>query len=139
MTPKENILTAEEIKDTSLIQRASLCNFMRCLGYHPVHDIRGLKNFESDYLSNKSRQTISFQNAVRLHNTEYLDWHGKQFNPPFDFSPYQIKRALAARIVVVVNLQKNRKTGIIKPSSQIVKFVEPAYYKMFINSKTFPF
>jgi hypothetical protein len=139
MTDKQNYLDPSEIKDTYLLQVTSLKNFLYQLGYEPVYYVNGIVCFESDLPINKGRSTISFATAVRLHNGYYLDNHGKTFKQPFNFNPYMLKRALAARIVVMVNLQKNRKTGIIKPSSQIVKFVEPAYYKMFINSKTFPF
>lgn len=138
-TGEYNILTPDEIKDSNKLQTVSLTNFMLCLGYEPVYYVNGILCFESDCLTNVGRSTISFHNAVKLHNTDYLDWHGKQFKEPFNFDAYKIKRALAARIVQVVNLQKNRKTGIIKPTSHIVKFVDEVYYKMWITSKQFPF
>jgi hypothetical protein len=143
MTDTDKILTAEEIKDTTILQMVSLKNFFSELGYEPLYFVKGIVCFESDCPTNKGRSTISFSNAVNIYNGRYLDWHGvggnKTFKPPFDFDPYRLKRAIAARIVEVVNIQKNKKTGMIKPTSQIVKFVDPVFYKMWIGSKKFPF
>lgn len=139
MTDTDKMLTPEEIKDTKALQLASLRNFMFALNYKPVYGTSGLMYFESDCRTNKGRSTVSIVTAVNLHNGTYTDWHGKKFKEPFDFDAYKLKRALASRIVQVVNLQKNKKTGIIKPTSHIVKFMEYSYYNMWINSKVFPF
>lgn len=139
MTDTDKMLTPEEIKDTTQLQLTSLINFMTELKYEPLYFVKGLICFESDCLSNKARAIISLQTAIDLHNGVYLDWHGGRFKDPFNFDVYKLQRAIAARIVQVVNLQKNKKTSIIKPTSHIVKFVEQSYYKMWINSKYFPF
>ena len=139
MTDTDKMLTPDELKDSTLLQMTSLRNFMAELKYEPLYFVKGIICFESDCPSNKARSTISFSNAVALHNGAYRECHGKHFNEPFNFDAYKLKRALASRIVQIVNLQKNKKTGIIKPTSHIVKFVESSYYKMWINSKYFPF
>lgn len=130
MTATENILLPEEIIDTKYLQITSLRNFMGQLGYEPVYSVTGLTYFESDDRSNKARATISFSTAVKLHNGQWLDWGGKDFKEPFNFGVYKFKRAKAARIVEVVNLQKSRKTGFIKPTSNLVTFVDKAYEYM---------
>lgn len=139
MTDQNNILTPDEIKDTKQLQFTSLRNFMLCLDYEPVYSPTGLMYFESETRGNKARSTVSIVTAINLHNGIYLDWHGNQFKEPFNFDVYKIKRAIASRIIQVVNLQKNKKTGVIKPTSHIVKFVDKQYYETFINSKHFPF
>ena len=143
MTDPKNILTPEEIKDSTILQMTSLVNFMAELKYEPLYFVKGIVCFESDCPTNKARSTISFSNAIRLHNGDYLDCHSiggnKSFKPPFDFDAYRLKRAIAARLVEVVNLQKNKKTGMIKPSSHIIHFVDPIFCKMWIDSKRFPF
>lgn len=130
MTATENILLPEEIIDTKYLQLTSLRNFMSELCYEPVYSVTGITYFESDAFCNKARATISFSTAVKLHNGYYLDWGGKDFKEPFNFGVYKFKRAKAARIVEVVNLQKSRKNGIIKPTSNLVNFVDPAYEYM---------
>lgn len=130
MTATENILLPEEIIDTKYLQLTSLRNFMSELSYEPVYSVTGITCFESDSPCNKARATISFSTSVKLHNGYYLDWHGKDFKEPFIFGVYKFKRAVAARIVEVVNLQKSRKTGFTKPTSNLVNFVDPAYEYM---------
>lgn len=130
MIATENILLPEEIIDTKYLQLTSLRNFMGQLGYEPVYSVTGITCFESDEFCNKGRTTISFSNAVKLHNGYWLDWSGKDFKEPFSFGVYKFKRAKAARIVEVVNLQKSRKTGFTKPTSNLVSFVDKAYEYM---------
>lgn len=130
MTATENILLPEEIIDTKYLQLTSLRNFMGQLGYEPVYSVTGITCFESDSPCNKARATISFSTSVKLHNGQWLDWNGRDFKEPFSFGVYKFKRAKAARIVQVVNLQKSRKTGFIKPTSNLVNFVDPTYEYM---------
>lgn len=136
MTAQENMLTPEEIKNTEKIQLKSLVGFMAGLGYEYKRDwpCRSPAYFYSYEYSNKARQRISFQTSCKLHNGYYLEWHGKKFDPPFDFDPYSIKKALAAKIVVQCHLQQNKKTGFIRASSQLVQFVEPVY-ESFLHQK----
>lgn len=140
MTDTDKMLTAEEIKDTTKLQFISLENFMGGLGYYYQPSLIGASHFRSYERQNKTRATVSFQTACKLHNNLYQDWHGGNFfKSPFNFSPYSIKKARAGKIVNICNLQLNKKTGFIKVSSNLVSFTEPVYYQMFISSKYFPF
>jgi len=140
MTDPKNMLTAEEIKNTTLLQLHSLVGYMQALGYHLVVNATGNSWFSSDDYSNKARKNISFSTAVDIYNGKYNDNHGNlRTDYPFDFNSYRLKKAEAARIVNFCNLQMNKKTGYIKATSNLVSFTKPEYYETFINSKHFPF
>jgi len=140
---EDKMLLPEEIVDTKELQLHSLKAFMSALNYEwAVVSVFFDKAcyFESFTRSNKARQTISFNTAVQLYNNHYYDNHDfTKPRAPFDFDAYSWKKAQAAKIVKGVNLQLNKKTGFIKASSNIVNFVNPIYYQMFITSKYFPF
>lgn len=130
MTATENILLPEEIIDTYKLQLKSLTEFMRGLGYTYEGRLFGSPHFVSYDYENKARKSISVHTACLLHNGAYTDWHGKDFKAPFDFSHYKIRKAKAAKIVNIVNIQLNKKTGHIRTTSNLVNFVDPAYEYM---------
>lgn len=130
MTATENILLPEEIIDTYKLQFKSLTEFMQGLGYRYEGRVFGSPHFVSDDYENKARKSISVRTATLLHNGAYTDSHGRGFDYPFDFSHYKIRKAKAAKIVHIVNIQLNKKTGHIRTTSNLVSFVDKAYEYM---------
>ena len=130
MTATENILLPEEIIDTYKLQFKSLTEFMRALNYEYEGRLFGSPHFVSDDYENKARKSISVRTATLLHNGAYTDSHGRGFDYPFDFSHYKIRKAKAAKIVHIVNIQLNKKTGHIRTTSNLVNFIDPAYEYM---------
>lgn len=130
MTVTENILLPEEIIDTYKLQFKSLSEFMQGLGYKYEGRLFGSPHFVSDDYENKARKSVSVRTATLLHNGAYSDSHGRGFDYPFDFSHYKIRKAKAAKIVHIVNIQLNKKTGHIRTTSNLVNFVDPAYEYM---------
>lgn len=130
MTATENILLPEEIIDTYKLQFKSLSEFMQGLGYTYEGRLFGSPHFVSDDYENKARKSVSVRTATLLHNGAYSDSHGRGFDYPFDFSHYKIRKAKAAKIVHIVNIQLNKKTGHIRTTSNLVNFVDPAYEYM---------
>lgn len=141
MTDPKNILTPDEIKDTTELQLHSLMGYMQALGYHMADTVTGNNWFTSFHYSNKARTNIAFSTAVDIYNNKYADNHGNKNVSvhPFDFNQYRLHKAQAAKIVNFCNLQMSKKTGFIKTTSNIVKFTKPEYYQMWISSKHFPF
>ena len=116
----------EEMIETTNIQLKSLIAFAEGLGYY-FHKTTS-KYFSSDDYDNKRRSIISFQTMSKLHNNVFQDWHGgDRFKYPFNFSTYKIRKARAAKIVNIVNLQVSKKTKYIRASSNIVSFVHQEY------------
>lgn len=130
MTATENILLPEEIIDTYKLQFKSLTEFMRGLNYEYEGRLFGSPHFVSYDYENKARKSISVRTATLLHNGVYSDSHGRGFDYPFDFSHYKIRKAKASKIVNIVNIQLNKKTGHIRTTSNLVNFVDPAYEYM---------
>lgn len=130
MTATENILLPEEIIDTYNLQFKSLSEFMKSLGYSYEGRLFGSTHFVSYDYDNKARKSISVRTATLLHNGAYTDSHGRGFNYPFDFSHYKIRKAKAAKIVNIVNIQLNKKTGHIRTTSNLVSFADKAYEYM---------
>ena len=101
----------EEIRDTSIIQLQSVKNFLSELGYQYMAPT---KCFGSGYYSNRGREYISLNTAIKLHNGSLMDWHGDRFRYPFDDTPYEwFHAAHKAKIVHVAKLQHSKKKGII--------------------------
>jgi len=116
----------DEMIDTTNIQLKSLVSFAEGLGYY-YHKITS-KYFSSDDYDNKGRTTISFQNMVKLHNGYFADGrHTNYLRHPFNFSTYKLRKARAAKIVKIVNLQVSKKTKYVKASSNIVTFSHQEY------------
>ncbi len=130
MTATENILLPEEVIDTYNLQFKSLSEFMKSLGYGYEGRLFGSTHFVSYDYENKARKSISVRTATLLHNGAYSDSHGRGFDYPFDFSHYKIRKAKASKIVNIVNIQLNKKTGHIRTTSNLVSFVDKAYEYM---------
>jgi hypothetical protein len=130
MTATENILLPEEIIDTYKLQFKSLTEFMHGLSYEYEGRLFGSPHFVSYDYENKARRSISIHTAVKLHNNHYADHSGYFYKVPFDFSPYKVRKARAAKIVNIVSLQLNKKTGHIYVSSNLVNFLDKEYEYM---------
>lgn len=116
----------EEMIDTTNLQLKSLTAFAEGLGYY-YHKVTS-KYFSSTDHDNKGRSIISFQTMVKIHNGWYSDnRHTNYMRYPFNFSTYKIRKAQAAKIVKVVNLQVNKKTKYVRASSNIVSFSHQEY------------
>lgn len=116
----------EEMIDTTNVQLKSLVAFAEGLGYY-CHKVTS-KYFSSEDYDNKGRAIISFQNMVKLHNGYFSDSrHTNYLKYPFNFSTYRIRKARAAKIVKIVNLQVNKKTKFVRVSSNIVSFQHQEY------------
>lgn len=144
MTTKENILSDDEIIDTLELQLFSLTAYMKALGYEWAKDTLLFDDptyFVSFNYKNKHRRHISFANAVKLYNGYYADNRGNWYisKSPFDFDAYSLAKANAVKVITKVNLQINKRTGYVNNQSNLVSFVHPVYYKMFMTSKYFPF
>jgi len=124
-----------EIKSTKDIQLESLDNFMEALGYGREWSFQeGDESYFSLWGGNKHCKILSFNTAVKLHNGFYTEWHQKYFNPPFDtINIYEYNKAQYAKIVKVVKLQYSKKKKEIKVQSDIVTFVKPEYYDLFLG------
>ena len=116
-------------KPTCKIQLASLKAFMLPLGYTYFGVDRA---FYSPFKTNEGRSWVSFNNAVKLHNGYYLEWHGKKFNPPFEFPEEWIMEAKASRIVQKVKIQNSKKKGLIVQSN-VIELINKDNYDLFFN------
>lgn len=128
-------LHGDDVKPTEFLQRQSLIEFMRCLGYNFADDwFTQNEYFFSNHPKNKGRNNISVQTAVKLHNGELIDTHGKRFREPFDFDEYSFVRAQAAKIVKICKLQYSKKDHRFVVQSHKVQFVRPSYYHIFMEN-----
>lgn len=116
----------DEMIDTTKLQLKSLTAFAEALGYY-FNKVNS-KYFSSDDYDNKGRAIISFQTMCKLHNGWYSDnRHTNYMRYPFNFSTYKIRKARAAKIIKVCNLQVNKRTKYIRASSNIVRFEHQEY------------
>lgn len=123
MTDQKNMLSPEEIIDTTKLQFFTLKEFAKGLGYQ-----WDSKTFLSNDYDNRKRKFISFQTMVKLFNNHFQDWHGgDRFKAPFNFSTYKIRKARAGKIVHTVSLTMSKKTRYIRASSNIVSFTHQEY------------
>lgn len=130
-----------EIKNTTIIQLASLDAFCLELGYKRTVD--GLR-YEFIYPVKTGERFISIRTAVQLHNTRWV-YHlrAKLYFPPdhwgkantdsaFKLAPYEYEKSQARKIVEWVHLQKTN-DGRIVTQSDVVKFVSFHYYEQFLG------
>lgn len=121
----------EPLKDTSKLQLASLKAYMKQLGYEYFGvDIA----FHSGFYVNKSREWISFNKAVQLHNGLYNEVHGNPwFEEPFHTIPYEFFLcAEKEKLVQKVKMQKSYKKGIIV-QSHVVDLIDKSNYDLFFK------
>jgi hypothetical protein len=118
--------------DTKYIQLKSVVAYMECLGY--LYSGKYFYQMNLNF-TNSAFNTISFRNAVLLHNQALYDNHGKHLRFPWyelGLDKYKLNKAKACRIVQNAKLQ-SKKNGDIVVQSNLVKFVDESYYDLFLN------
>ena len=114
--------------NTKVLQLQSVINFLGELGYEylPASSV-----FQSDLWSNRGRQEVRLSTAIKLHNGEYNEIHGKYFKEPFmDFPCEWFVSANSAKIVYTAKLQHSKRKGLIV-QSHVVKFVNSENIDLF--------
>ena len=123
------------MKNTEHLQTISLLEFAKALNLVPTQDAEGNKWFESE---EKGMQRISVQTVINLHNGYWypaVERKGYGYCKGYENfvgSNYLITRALAAKIVNKVKAQYSKKKKRIVFQSQIISFVDPDYYDIFM-------
>jgi hypothetical protein len=123
------------MKNTEHLQTISLIEFAKALNLVPTQDAEGNKWFESE---EKGMQRISVQTVINLHNgywypaAERKGYGYCKGYENFVGSNYLITRALAAKIVNKVKAQYSKKKKRMVFQSQIISFVDPDYYDIFM-------
>ncbi len=62
--------TFDKIVDTQELQELSVVNYMAASGYEPVYGDKGLCSFLQPKFACIGKQRVSFNSAVRMHNTQ---------------------------------------------------------------------
>lgn len=127
----------DTIIDTLEIQEKSLSIFMQALGYQIASSNSKLLFF-STLSENKAQRTISYGNAVRLHNSMYnvLDTdeteEGYVKVYGFKFPKYFYQRARTSQLVAEVGLHyvKHNEEYEVLTSKSFVYFVNDSEYLM---------
>lgn len=131
----------ETPKCTFDLQMISLCNFMKVLGYNIIRQYNGGVLFENP--DNRHQPIVSFRTAVEMHNgkisnntwydvTEYSInypsswWEPMSLESRVEASPLSIYVAYKSKVVDRVKLQLNKKTGVVKAQSNVIKWASPA-------------
>ena len=123
-----------EPTDTAKLQLRSLEVFMNALGYKKADSyFDDCINFYSILYENRHRATIAFNTAVKLHNGQLLDWHGKRFRDPFAMDIYKMRVAQASKIIHRVKLMYQKKTKRVICQDHNVSFVDPQYEQLFLG------
>lgn len=116
--------------NTKVLQLQSVINYMNELGYEylPVSAV-----FQSELWSNRGRQEVRLSTAIKLHNGEHNEIHGKYFKEPFLDIPHEwFVSANSAKIVYTAKLQHSKRKGLIV-QSHVVKFVNSENIDLFIK------
>ena len=135
-----NVQPIESLKCTFDLQMASLCKFMKALGYNIVRQYNGGVFFENP--DNPHQPIVSFRTAVEMHNgkivktfwssmsyttgTPDVVWERIGRQSRVEASPLNIYVAYKSRVIDRVKLQLNKKTGVVKAQSNVIKWASPA-------------
>ncbi len=129
----------DEIIDTRKLQIHALKEFMQSLNYqYSPESLWVCPYFYSDHHSNKGRQYVSFNSAIKLYNGNTAKCvFGR---PPhtlsiWSFNDYYISKAKASRILINLKLQLCKQTKTIICQDHRVKFTLPSYKKLFLGNK----
>ena len=130
----------ESLKCTFDLQMTSLCNFMKALGYNIVRQYKGGVFFENP--DNQHQPIVSFRTAVEMHNGKIVKrfwcsmsytsgtsdawWEKIARQSRVKADPLSIYIAYKSRVVDRVKLQLNKKTGVVKAQSNVIKWASPA-------------
>lgn len=124
-----------EIKPTYKLQMKSLESFAECLGY----ELNNNYSFEYAYTFKTDKPTISFKTMVNYHNFNFGSSVVKFEHPmtmekkseKLGFSEYSMERAIKAKLVKQVHLQRKKSKKIrgegftspdIQVQSHIIRF-----------------
>ena len=130
----------ETPKCTFDLQMISLCNFMKVLGYSIIRQYNGGVFFENP--DNRNQPIVSFRTAVEMHNgnitksfwcnmsytagTSEAWWNNLANQSRVGTDPLSIYVAYKSKVVDRVKLQLNKKTGVVKAQSNVIKWASPA-------------
>lgn len=133
--------STEVQKCTFDLQMISLCNFMKVLGYNIIRQYNGGVFFENP--DNRHQPIVSFRTAVEMHNGNITKsfWCNMSYYPDgtsaawwvkianqsrVGTDPLSIYVAYKSKVVDRVKLQLNKKTGVVKAQSNVIKWASPA-------------
>ena len=135
-----NAQPIETPKCTFDLQMISLCNFMKVLGYNVIRQYNGGVFFENP--DNRHQPIVSFRTAVEMHNGKITKnrWRTVGYNAGaseawlgslasqarVEADPMSIFVAYKSKVVDRVKLQLNKKTGVVKAQSNVIKWASPA-------------
>lgn len=135
-----NVQPIESLKCTFDLQMISLCNFMKVLGYNIIRQYKGGVFFENP--DNPHQPIVSFRTAVEMHNGKIVKtfWRSMSYTTGtpdvvwerigrqsrVEASPLNIYVAYKSRVIDRVKLQLNKKTGVVKAQSNVIKWASPA-------------
>lgn len=135
-----NAQQIETPKCTFDLQMISLCNFMKVLGYNIIRQYNGGVFFENP--DNRHQPIVSFRTAVEMHNGKITKsrWCSMNYTASasdlwwdrvvglsrVDTNPLSIYIAYKSKVVDRVKLQLNKKTGVVKAQSNVIKWASPA-------------
>ena len=132
-----NAQPIETPKCTFDLQMISLCNFMNVLGYNIIRQYNGGVFFENP--DNRHQPIVSFRTAVEMHNgkitkslwctvgyTSDAWWNNLASQSRVNTDPLSIYVAYKSKVVHRVKLQLNKKTGVVKAQSNVIKWASPA-------------
>lgn len=130
----------ETPKCTFDLQMISLCNFMKVLGYNIIRQYDGGVFFENP--DNRHQPIVSFRTAVEMHNGKITKsrWCSMNYTASasdlwwdrfvglsrVNTDPLSIYVAYKSKVVDRVKLQLNKKTGVVKAQSNVIKWASPA-------------
>ena len=135
-----NTQPIETPKCTFDLQVISLCNFMKVLGYNIIRQYKGGVFFENP--DNRHQPIVSFRTAVEMHNgkitksfwcnmsytadTSEAWWDSLASQARVEADHMSIFVAYKSKVVDRVKLQLNKKTGVVKAQSNVIKWASPA-------------
>lgn len=130
----------ETPKCTFDLQMTSLCKFMKALGYNIVRQYKGGVFFENP--DNQHQPIVSFRTAVEMHNgkitksfwcnmsytvgTSEAWWEKTARQSRVGADALSIYVAYKSKVVDRAKLQLNKKTGVVKVQSHVIKWASPA-------------
>ena len=140
MNSAQQIKTPTETqKCTFDLQMISLCNFMKVLGYNLIRQYNGGVFFENP--DNRHQPIVSFRTAVEMHNGKITNnfwcnmyttgtseawWEKVARHSRVGTDPLGLYVAYKSKVVARVKLQLNKKTGVVKAQSNVIKWASPA-------------
>lgn len=124
-----------QLKDTGALQVESLVAFMNILGFKACDKVNG--SFVAvDKKALKGFERISLSTAVRIYNAGRANWKPTKYtgvyklevgNVTLMIDAYTLNRAMAAKFIKTVKLQKTRKGVGVNVTGHMVSFAHKDY------------